>query len=373
MKIAISLIWLRVKGSGGVESFTRNLLDGFRRNDAPNHYYLLCSRDNYDSFIHYAEDERFFVLCLGTATDPVWRNILYESFCLDAKISSLGVDFCFVPCYRMPIFRAKNRYIIVVHDLIAHRFPGFFPRMKRYWLQYSNRIAAERSFLIIAISEFVKREIVEICHVDERKITMIYNPILPNVECASFPVLKKKFNIEKQNYLYTLVQCGEHKNLMTLLRLMDYIRISSLAEMHLKLLISGVGRNRFLNSDMYRYIKRHNLDEMCIHTGYVENDVRNALMKHSLFFLFPSTYEGFGMPPIEAMELGASVVTTKCASILEVTRNKCYYINDPFSVEEWYQTIFDNIQHSSTKFHFREYETDYVAGKYLAVFRDVMK
>ena len=87
--------------------------------------------------------------------------------------------------------------------------------------------------------------------------------------------------------------------------------------------------------ELEQMLKEHDLTEDVRLTGFVSDEVRNTLYKNCKVFLFPSIFEGFGMPPIEAMAFGAPVITTKASSLYEVTGGRCSYVEDPLSPDEW--------------------------------------
>ena len=82
-------------------------------------------------------------------------------------------------------------------------------------------------------------------------------------------------------------------------------------------------------------IARQGLEQEVTLTGFVDSAERNALYQHCRAFLFPSVFEGFGMPPIEAMLFGTVVITTDRTCIPEVTQGKANYVKDPYDVQEW--------------------------------------
>ena len=133
-----------------------------------------------------------------------------------------------------------------------------------------------------------------------------------------------------------------------------------------KLVISGV--NGSAENELKTLIVKKNLQDNIIFTGYISNAERNTLYKGCHSFLFPSVFEGFGMPPIEAMLFGTKVVTTKCTSIPEVTQEKALYVNDPYDADEWIETI--KCDWNSKKIDFSDYEIKSIAKKYMELLQE---
>ena len=159
----------------------------------------------------------------------------------------------------------------------------------------------------------------------------------------------------------------QHKNLFTLISIMKKIVLTKL-NLPQKLVISGV--NGQSTNQLRKIIEENKLEENVILTGYISNSERNTLYKYCYTFLFPSVFEGFGMPPVEAMFLGARVVTTCCASIPEVTQKKAIYVNDPYDVDDWIEKIENGV--SSGTMDFSVYDAEKIAKQYLAMLKETV-
>lgn len=370
MRIAISLLWIRHNVSGGVESYSRNLLDGFMNASDANEYILLCSEDNYESFSLYTKDNRFKIVRCPVASNSVAKTILYENTQLDKLVTSLKVDFCFVPSERMPLWKVKNRYLIVCHDIQYYHFPHFFSRIKAKWLAYASKQWVHRSEHIIAITNFVKEDIIKNIGADKKKVSVIYNPILPNLEFEDFSNLEHKYGIQKNEYYYCVAAMLEHKNLLTILKSLAMIKKEGIKDLPCKLLISGAVYDNEYTKKIKQYLVDEQLEQYCISTGYLSNSERNTLMMNAKAFLFPSIFEGFGMPPVEALQMGTPVITTNCASLPEVTQGKAIYVKNPFDESEWVNKMIDAKDSVHDSFIFEEYKTENVARQYLAIFEN---
>jgi len=136
-----------------------------------------------------------------------------------------------------------------------------------------------------------------------------------------------------------------------------------------QLVITGINGNAA--EKIRKMIKRRHLEQNIILTGYIDNAVRNTLYKHCELFLYPSIFEGFGMPPVEAMSLGKTVITTECTSLPEVTQGKAEYIDEPENVDKWINKIIQCIDKSDGNdraFDINVYNGIKLANKYLDLF-----
>lgn len=137
-----------------------------------------------------------------------------------------------------------------------------------------------------------------------------------------------------------------------------------------KLLISGIKGDNY--GELNQYVDSHGLADYCIFTGYVTDEERDSLMKNASYFLFPSIFEGFGMPVIEAMRMGTKVVTTRCASLEEVSKGKAYYVNNPFNENEWLDMIEAHKDDEGHVYPFEEYNIEIIAHQYMDFFKSLV-
>lgn len=334
-RIAIDLLWLRPKKVGGTESYIRNLLDGFMELDAEFDFTLLVSKDNESTFRKYEEDKRYHLLVADIKSEGIAKRIIWQNLYQNRFLRKNGFTKCFEPVYCKPWLNGGIEYICVIHDLQAYHYPKYHPFHEVAYSRLCWRMDVLTAKRIIAISEWVKDDIVKKYHRDD--IQVIYNPILVKKEdVAEFEDLHEKYGIEQKKYFYTVSQMIPHKNLTTLVRVIERI-VKRDENLPKTLVISGV--NGEAASDLRRIIKEKGLESNIVLTGFVSDRERNTLYQSCHTFLFPSIFEGFGMPPVEAMFFGSRVVTTRCASIPEVTQGKATYVSDPYSEEEWIEKI----------------------------------
>lgn len=363
MIIGINLLWVRPGKNGGTESYIRNILDGLMLYPGENQeYYLYVSKDNCKSFEKYFGNSNFKKRLCEIETASQRKRIIWENMYLNKKGITDGLDVWFMPVYSRPVFMSKKVPVItVIHDIHAIHYPEYFSKLRNLFFRLSWWWDCKTSAKIITISNFCKEDIMKHYHVPEEKIQVIYNPIITNKTHYDFSLLEEKFGIKDNDYYYTVSSLAKHKNLITLLNAMKKLKESGETR---KLLITGVKVNA--GNEIEKYVSKNNLQDVVVFTGFISNEERDSLYDHCKLFLFPSVFEGFGMPPIEAMRRGVPVITTKETSIFEVTQGEAEYVDNPYDVDEWVNKI--RKEYCATEKEFIIFDIETITSKYVSVF-----
>ncbi|MGM9834533.1 MAG: glycosyltransferase family 4 protein [Bacilli bacterium] len=371
MRIGIDVTWLKPKKSGGVESYLRNLLDGFISIENNNEYILLTAKDNDSTFDCYLKDKRFSKIICNTYANKVKSHLLWQNLCEYKVLKKNKIDFCFFPVYEMPVYKNKKiKCVTTICDIQALHYPEYFSKLENVWFKIGWQKALNNADMIIAISDFTKEDLTKnFKHKDN--IKRIYLPIVINDDKVNFDVLAKRYNIEKNKYFYTVSSLHKHKNLITLINTIEIIVKEKFKGIPDKLVISGIGGPQKV--ELENIIKEKKLEKNIILTPFIANEERNCLIKNNNVFLFPSIFEGFGMPPIEALMLGSKVITTKCTSLMEVTKGYCTYVEDPLNENEWIEQIKKVQLLPNKKYKFPEYAKETIAQEYLETFYEIYK
>lgn len=366
VKIGIDLTWVKPQISGGIESFARNLLDGLMSINTVNHCYVLfLSEDNYDSFKKYDGSQLFCLVKCHCRAKNVISRLVWQNFFFNRTLSVHGIGVCLTPFYSIPLSKHKScKTITVIHDLQALHYPEYFSKVKLLWLKFAWKRSLCNSDIVVAISNFVKEDIIQHygTHFKD-KIHVVYNPI------------KVNSNIEykgrqEEPYFYTICSPFKHKNFNTLVYLLKEIR-DKYPEYPQILWVSGMKQ---FPTEIKEIIRKEKLEENIRLTGYVSNEERDRIMAKATVFLFPSLFEGFGMPVVEAMMLGTPVVTTNTTSIPEVSCGKAVYVDRPTDIGKWVQKIGMVLSAScASKHDFPQYHINTISRKYVTLINSLLQ
>lgn len=251
------------------------------------------------------------------------------------------VDVLHVPHYNVPIFY-KGKMVVTIHDLTHLILPEFLPNKFAYlYAKFMMWVAIKKASKIITVSENSKQDILKFFKVDQEKIEVIYNGVgeeFIKKDDKDIEYLYNKFNIPRNKKILMYVgNLKPHKNLERLLQ--AYSNINNKEET--SLLLVGKSFDKYTVLDDKE--KELNIDKNVIHTGIVTQEELVDLYNLTDLFVFPSLYEGFGLPILEALACGANVISSNTSSMPEVGGKIIEYF-DPYSIEEMIKALQTNIE-----------------------------
>lgn len=230
-------------------------------------------------------------------------------FALHARLSgAVPVNLCNEVSVLAP------RGIVALHDVCYAEDNDFFPAQERSWfLKLYGRIQ-KRAERIITVSEFSKQRMVTLLGMDPAKITVAGNGWQHFQRVAGNPDIFNRFpQIRRGQYFFTLSSANRNKNV-------DWIVENAKRYPQYQYVIGGIGIQR-----IFDFSRMENV----VYTGYLKDEEAKALMASCRAFVFPSFYEGFGIPPLEAASAGAPVIVSEAASLPEIFQGSAHYI-DPY-------------------------------------------
>jgi glycosyltransferase involved in cell wall biosynthesis len=227
----------------------------------------------------------------------------------------LDLDVLHVPFNFLPAFRARK--IVTIHDVAFLEFPRAYAPVERARMTCLTRFAARRADHVLTVSEFSKRSIMDHYGVDETAITVapnavdrgVFRPLDPEGRAAARGRLRLG-----PGFLLCVGALQARKNVLTLLKAFQMLRARRRDDVHLVL----VGRGGWQQGRVFRFLDEQGLRGVVHHLASVDTDTLVGLYNGASAFVFPSLFEGFGIPILEAMSCGCPVVCSNAAAMPEV-------------------------------------------------------
>ena len=247
------------------------------------------------------------------------------------KLRKLKPDILHIPHYNVPIFY-RGRMFVTIHDLTHLVLPEVLPNKLAYiYAKIMLWIAAHKAEKIFTVSENTKNDIIKYLKVNSEKIIVTYSGVdteeFRKKDKSEYEYLYDKYSIPKSKKIIMYVgNLKPHKNLIRLLE-----AFKDIDEINNTILIL-VGK-AFENHNINDYEKQYGIDDKVIHTGVVNQSDLIDFYNLADLFVFPSLYEGFGTPPLEAMACGTPVTCSNTSSIPEVVGDAAYMF-DPLNTEK---------------------------------------
>lgn len=223
--------------------------------------------------------------------------------------------------------RIAGHVINTICDMTYLRYPETMDKKNLNRISKDILYSAERSDRIITISEFSKSEIHQLLGVPLEKISVIYSAASLSEQKEDKQSLQSRYSIDRPYLLY-VGNMEPRKNLVRLLH--AYRLLKKESEIPHQLVLAG--GSGWKNEGIFQELKELKKTGDVILTGYITPEEKNTLYTHASAFVFPSLYEGFGMPPLEAMHFGCPVVCSNAASLPEIVGDAAELV-DPMEVD----------------------------------------
>ena len=338
MRIGIDIRTLMDSQYSGVSGYTYNLVRGLLEADKSREYRLFYNsgRDVSHKIPKFSQDN---VEIVSTRyPNKIFNYLMQKSFSRPKIDRLLGVEHFIAPHINFFSFSEACRKMITIHDLSFLRYPEFFSLRKNIWHQALNvRKMLKRFDTVVAVSENTKRDIVDLAGIPEERVRVIYSglgeryrPISRQAEPDRFAAVQKKYALP-ENFILCLSTLEPRKNIAGLIRAYGLFRDANSNFKDIKLVIAGSRGWKF--ADIFREWGESKYRADIKFIGYVDKDDKAYLYNLASLFVYPSFYEGFGFPPLEAAACGLPVIASSSSSLPEVM-GKGALLVDPFNISE---------------------------------------
>lgn len=359
MRICLPIGYLPLGTVGGVETYARNLVKALQAVDRSNEYLLYCSIANEEAFPATAENfkkiisgkykqielakvkamaaaggiiqsggKSLFMKTLRRATEVALRAA--KVLCGPSVDSTGGSQQCDVIHYMFQTFPHEKHHdalvVLTVHDIQQEYFPQFFNKEELERRRLTYRVSAEKADHIIAVSGFTKKSLVELYNIPDGKVSVTYesynDKVFKKIYGPEVGEFRARYCLPSKFMLYPAAT-WPHKNHINLVR--AYKILKERFGLEDKLVFTGIKKQN--HSAVAKEIERLGLKEDIIHIGYLPYEDLPLLYNAASLLVFPSLFEGFGIPVVEAMAVGLPVACSNTTSLPEVAGNAAVLFN----------------------------------------------
>jgi len=325
MRIGINLLYLIPGLVGGTETYARELISSMMNQISKGDQLIaFCSRETGKTL---SDASQLTIITLPVNSINRIGRVLVEQVLLPIHCYKYKIDLLLSLGYSQPLL-LPCKSIVTIPDLNWYYHPEDFNIVTRIFLKYLSTISAYRSNAIIAISQSTKDSVMSIMKIKPVKIHVIYlGASFSRVASAdNGKVVRSKYSLPK-HFILTVLSHYPHKNLETLIQAFLQIQ-NRWKELHLVIGGTGTGENRILRKKSISKLQNKYIHVL----PYVSEDDLASIYQLADVFVFPSAYEGFGLPVLEAMSQNTPVISSNAFSLKEVV-GKGGILVDPYDKE----------------------------------------
>ena len=334
----------------GAGIYISKLIEYLSYIDRDNIYSIFINKNNYEQFLKVKADN-FKKIDAGSLTRIRPLRILWEQIALPSYIVSRDIDIFHSPVFVSPP-RLKCKSIITVFDMTFFRFPDKHSKIKRHYFSKFIPLSVRRADKIITLSENSKRDIIDFFKVKPDKVKVIYlaaDETFRPIEDPSFlDRVRIKHGIQGDFILFVGV-LEPRKNLLGLIK--AYYCLKKDKNINEKLVITG--KRGWDYMPVLRLVRELRLEKDIIFTGYVPEEDLILLYNAAKIFIYPSLYEGFGLPVLEAMACGTPVITSQNSALQEIAKDAAILI-DPLSEGDMARNCYELLSNPSLQERLRQ-------------------
>lgn len=327
----------------GVEEYTLNILENLFDLDKKNEYVL---------FINSYKEPKFDLDVFRK-----YKNVSIRQFHIPNKLLNLsfwylgwphadkmigGVDLFFMPSINFIALSNKTKLVLTIHDLSFEIMPETFSLKRRLWHHILNpRKLSRRADRIVAVSESTLEDVVKVYGINEKKVAIIYNGISSDFKSIDrndpgLIEIKEKYHLPF-NFILSLGTVEPRKNISAIVAAFD--RLKGLKDPHLekyKLVVAGM--KGWKTDRIFSEMREARFTDDIIYTSCVSQADKAAVYTLASLFIYPSFFEGFGLPVLEAMRCGVPSITSNTSSIPEVVCDGAIMV-DPDRPDELFEAM----------------------------------
>lgn len=341
MRVGLNLIGFVPGISGGSEIYIRNLLHALQRCDTKNEYLILCDESVADEFPISNTAFHLKTVCFQRFSSRwLLRGIIHRATSYDILknvLDPLGLDVIHHPFTVLNPFNLRTPSVLTFHDMQQEFYPEFFSRAELQRRDISYRRSATEADAVIAISHHVKNNLIEKYGLPPDKIEVVYSGCSseyhPIADHGALEKIRQAYHITRP-FMFYPAATWPHKNHVTLLRVVRSLLDQGCFDG--ELVLTGIEQGA--QSQVTDEINRLRLNERVRLLGYVPVNDLPYIYNLATLLVFPSLFEGFGLPLVEAMASGCPVVCSNVTAMPEIVGDAGVTF-DPGSFSDMVETI----------------------------------
>ena len=337
MKIAIDASRAFLHERTGIEEYSYQLIK-YLREPLEKHNVVLFIRKGTEENIDFDLPENWKVKTLRA-----WRFWTY--FRLSLALLFLRPDKLLVPGHIVPPIHPKDT-TVVIHGLEFEMTPEAYSKYERWSMRKGIKNSCKWAKNVICVSNNTKRDLMRLYKIPKKKIRVVYEGVniapKENIELSVETLYK--FGLRKQGYLIFIGRLEERKNILNILNAYEILRKHFGVAKKLVL----VGKGGYGWEDIREKIKQHPFAHDIVVTGFVSTSEKWELLRSASVFVFPTLYEGFGLPVLEAQQLGVPVVTSNNSSLKEIAKSSALLV-DPYNAADIAEKVNTLIQNDEIR------------------------
>lgn len=338
-KIGINLLYINPKLAGGSVTYALKLVKEISLLDKQNKYIIYINKECKD--INFEVGDNFNIRVLNFEYSSVYLRYFWEQIILPFYIFKDKIDLLHSLGYVTPLFTTAKKVVSIL-DINYKGHSNNMSGSKRFLLGSMVNLSAIFCSKIITISEFSKEQIIKYTRAKSDKIIVTLlsgsSDALPEERKQTNSILQK-YNIYNK-YIIAFSSPSPHKNIE---RLVDAVSEILTNRLDLKMVLVG---HQHKSENLIKRIEKNNLLDKVIFTGFVPDEDIQPLMSNAKLFVFPSLYEGFGIPLLDAQACKVPVVSSNAGSLSEVGGDAVFYF-DPENTIEMKEVMFKVLEDDS--------------------------
>lgn len=334
MKIAIDLTQIPANKTG-IGIYALNLVREMcllNQVDEKFNFFFFVQNDD-EEFIRLIKN--FDKYTMIPVKSSIFRKLIprffFEQVLLPHKCRKLKIDLIYSSHYTIPYFTRIKR-VVAFHDITFYLFPELHQKIKRIYFKTLIPFSTRKSSRIITISESTKNDMIKrFKHINTNKITVIHLGVdffKEKEKDLDSPCEKllEKYGLTAREYFLFVGTLEPRKNIISIIKAFHHVRqTDEKYKKRYKLVI--VGRKGWFYDEIFETVKKLLMEDAVIFTGYVSEEEKQALLLKAFLFVYPSFYEGFGIPILEAMASGVPVITGNVSALPEVAGDAAILVN----------------------------------------------